>query len=188
MNKNILRRNLIDKRANLDDEILKINSEQIAKHICDHPDFLASQTIAFYFAQNGEADPKVIMETALSQNRTCFLPVLKDSHLTFAQYQQGDKLKNNRFCIREPVNKQEFDPDILDLACVPLVVFDHTGNRIGMGGGFYDRTFARKLKYPENKPILIGIAHSFQQYDHIEAEAWDVPLNYVVTEKGIIMG
>jgi len=69
---------------------------------------------------------------------------------------------------------------------LPLVAFDQQGERLGMGGGYYDRTFEFLRRSGLNKPKLIGLAHDFQQVDAIPTEAWDVPLTAIVTNKGVI--
>lgn len=181
-----LRQVIRAQRAKLSDRLQTNAARRISESLSTHPDYLASLHIAFYFAQNGELSPQILFDSALLHGKICYLPILKNSHLTFGQYKNGDKLTPNRFGIPEPSVDQEYGPEQLDLVCVPLVGFDQCGNRLGMGGGFYDRTFAFKLKHPESKPTLIGLAHSLQRVEKIDAENWDVPLDYVATEKGII--
>ena len=67
---------------------------------------------------------------------------------------------------------------------LPLVAFDERGNRLGMGGGFYDRTLAFSRR-PGQKPVLIGCAYAFQEIRMLPAESWDIPLQFIATEKGI---
>lgn len=68
---------------------------------------------------------------------------------------------------------------------MPLVGFDATGNRLGMGGGFYDRSFAFKRIQPQQRPLLIGLAHSFQQLPQLPVASWDTPVDMVVTERAV---
>jgi 5-formyltetrahydrofolate cyclo-ligase len=76
-------------------------------------------------------------------------------------------------------------PEALDLVLAPLVVFDPDRNRIGMGGGFYDRSFAFR-KNPENKvPVLIGVAHELQKVDQIVPQDWDVRLDMIITDQAV---
>jgi 5-formyltetrahydrofolate cyclo-ligase len=76
-------------------------------------------------------------------------------------------------------------PEALDLVLAPLVVFDSNRNRIGMGGGFYDRSFAFR-KNPEHKlPVLIGVAHELQKVDQIVPQEWDVRLDMIVTDRAV---
>jgi len=76
-------------------------------------------------------------------------------------------------------------PQQLDLVLAPLVVFDENCNRIGMGGGFYDRSFAFRKDSQVTKPVLIGVAHDFQKVQQIVPEDWDVRLDMIVTNKAI---
>ena len=106
----------------------------------------------------------------------------------FAPYASEDTLKANRYGIPEPnCHANEWiEPHQLDLVLMPLVGFDSEGNRLGMGGGYYDRSFAF-LTQPGSiqKPHLLGIAHELQRVDTLPHEAWDVPMNAVVTEQGL---
>jgi 5-formyltetrahydrofolate cyclo-ligase len=68
---------------------------------------------------------------------------------------------------------------------MPLVGFDKAGNRLGMGGGFYDRSFAFKQKRHSCQPKLIGLAHSIQQVDNLSVQGWDIPVDNIVTELGV---
>jgi 5-formyltetrahydrofolate cyclo-ligase len=78
------------------------------------------------------------------------------------------------------------DPDQLDLVIVPLVAFDKSGNRLGKGGGYFDRTFEFLNEAPRpKKPFLCGIAYALQALPSIEPEPWDVKLNAVITEEKI---
>jgi 5-formyltetrahydrofolate cyclo-ligase len=81
------------------------------------------------------------------------------------------------------VHRQRIQPLALDLVLTPLVGFDHKGNRLGMGGGYYDRSFAFLLRRQNwKKPRLVGLAYDFQQLDKLPAKNWDVPLTAVATD------
>jgi len=69
---------------------------------------------------------------------------------------------------------------------MPLVAFDLTGNRLGRGGGYYDRTFAFMREKHRNHPYLLGLAYHWQQIDALPREDWDIPLAGIVTEKAIL--
>jgi 5-formyltetrahydrofolate cyclo-ligase len=118
-----------------------------------------------------------------------YLPILRSTPvrcLWFGRYRPETVLTRNRFRIPEPaIGENTLDePWRLDLALVPLVAFDLAGNRIGMGGGYYDRTFAYlKEAGAPRSPALIGLAFECQKHERLPAESWDVPLDGVVTEK-----
>ncbi len=94
----------------------------------------------------------------------------------------------NKFGILEPACKPKYwlKPRQMDLMLLPLVAFDEAGNRLGMGGGFYDRSLAHlKLRQHVRKPYLIGLAHECQKAGNVLVQSWDVPLNAIVTEKRV---
>lgn len=158
---------------------------------CNFKPFRHSQRIAFYIACGGEIDPVPLMLQAHKAGKRIYLPILRQrpAHgLWFAPYRLGDPLVQNRFKIPEPEahHRRIAMPWSLDMVFVPLVAFDITGNRLGMGGGFYDRTFAyRRLRNHWRGPKLIGLAHNFQCVDQLSKQAWDIPLDAVITERAI---
>ena len=105
--------------------------------------------------------------------------------MCFAPYQTGDKLIKNEFGIPEPaVSPRALIPARqLDVVFAPLVAFDLSGNRLGMGGGYYDKTFSfltHRTKW--RKPHLVGIAYDFQQVGNLDHFPWDVPLGSIITD------
>ena len=165
-------------------------ARDLAKCITVLPIFTAAQHIAGYLANNGEIDPAPILEQALTLNKRVYLPVLlgKQEPMLFAPYWPDIKLKPNRFGIPEPDVPLEnmLSAKQLDLVVTPLVAFDHNGNRLGMGGGFYDRTFAflNQSPYPA-KPCLLGVAYELQKVTELVSQPWDVRLAAIVTEAAI---
>ena len=96
----------------------------------------------------------------------------------------------NTVGILEPVYKKRDlkPPSALEIVLVPLVAFDKNFNRVGMGGGYYDRAFAfSKFRKNWHKPLLVGVAYSFQEVDKINSKAWDVPLHAVITEERVFL-
>lgn len=120
-----------------------------------------------------------------------FLPVLaplKDQ-LYFAPYKPDSKMTTNRFGIIEPDCRPDdwLSARQLSLIFLPLVAFDKSGNRLGMGGGFYDRSLAYlRYRNVSKKPHLIGLAHELQQLENIHREKWDIPIDQIITEKRVI--
>jgi 5-formyltetrahydrofolate cyclo-ligase len=135
----------------------------------------------------GEADPRSVRKQALPHQRF-YLPVLspfKDGRLWFVRWNAQTRFRLNRFRIPEPYPRYRDSRPAswLDLVITPLVAFDHTGTRMGMGGGFYDRTFSFKRTHPTSKrPCLCGFAYSFQQVSHLIRQPWDIPLDIVSSE------
>lgn len=164
------------------------HSKTLCQNITSQKTYKNSQNIACYLANDGEIDPFLFIEHASFLGKNIYLPVISPLKkcLYFAPYTENSKLKLNRFKIPEPVchPSQWKTASQLDLLLLPLVAFDLQGNRIGMGGGFYDRTLAYlKNRHYWKKPILMGLAHEVQRAEQISAQNWDIPLNHIVTEK-----
>lgn len=148
--------------------------------------------IALFLSQDGELKTQSAIEYLwyCSEHRV-FLPVLEtkpDLHMAFVEFQETTLMINNQFGIPEP--QAPLDKHLtgqqMDIVLMPLVGFDLQGNRMGMGGGYYDRSFAFKRlpQSSENSPLLIGWAHSCQQVSQLPNEPWDVPLDGIITEQG----
>lgn len=167
-------------------------SIQLAKRIAKTPLFRNSKRIAFYMANDGELDLTPLMRIAWRMKKQCYLPILSppfQQHLYFARYVEGDALRPNQFSIPEPkLSPRHWRKGRrLDLVLTPLVAFDALGNRLGMGGGYYDRTFAYLRNHNHwQKPRLVGVAYSFQQVPRLENAAWDVPLSLIATPEKIV--
>ena len=156
------------------------------------PAFRRARKIAAYVACEGELDLQPVFTQTWRQSKRLFLPVLHApvfNKMWFAPYQPGDKLVLNRYNIPEPQGKRPSAPEVLglDVVLLPLIAFDLNGNRLGMGGGYYDRTFEYLLRRRIwRKPLLIGVAYDFQQVSQLPREPWDVPLSGVITDTQVI--
>ncbi len=163
-------------------------SALIVKNAKQSPFFQTSRRVAFYQPVHGEVDCKPLIEYAWQQDKLTFLPILSGKKLQFIQYQPNQPLIENHYHIKEPIATPEnrIDTTSLDLVFVPLVAFDEQMHRIGMGKGYYDRTFAYLKAQPSfKKPKLLGLAYEFQKLVSILPNHWDVPLHQVITEKQI---
>ena len=187
-NKNNLRKLIRQKRNLLDSHQQDLHAYAIAQLITRQQSFRSAKRIACYLAEDGEIDPLYIIEKAWQYKKAVFLPVLPPTgkSLFFAPYTTKTTLKANQFGILEP----DTDPDHwvrareLSLILLPLVAFDEKGNRLGMGGGYYDRSLAFiKHRKQWHNPKLIGLAHELQKVDSLSSEAWDIPLNMIATEE-----
>ncbi len=153
------------------------------------PEVKQSQHIAFYLSSDGELDTKPLIESLWQQGKSIYLPVIhpfSKSQLLFHQYLSDDQLVYNRYGILEPkLDIRHLMPvRELDLICTPLVAFDNIGHRLGMGGGYYDRTLSRW--FTEGKGAMpIGIAHDCQHVNRLPIESWDIPLPKIVTPSRI---
>lgn len=187
-NRNQMRKEILAKRKNLDESFQAEASQKICDHIFSLNIFKEAKHVAIYFANNGEVNPKKI----LSAEKKFYLPILdpkKPNHLLFQSYNNDEILKPNQYGIPEPslnVNKL-IEPEKLDCVLVPLVAFDNEGNRLGMGVGYYDRTFSfLQHKTRPHKPVLIGLAYSFQKIPTYTPENWDIPLDIIVTDHEVL--
>ena len=174
-------------RAGLDAVAQDQAAGNLGERICSMPEYARAQGIAAYFAVNGEISLDIVIDRALAQGKQIFLPNLDQKALRFAPYFRQQKMRINRFKLPEPDVRDDemLAPEALDLVLAPLVVFDATRNRIGMGGGFYDRSFAFRKDPDQLRPILIGVAHELQKVDRLEPEPWDVQLDMMVTDQNI---
>ena len=164
-------------------------AEALSAVIARRPEFRRARRLALYFAADGEIDPLPLARLAQRQGKQLYLPVLRPGgRLGFVAWRRGGVLRRNRFGIAEPVGARAL-PQRLDLVLLPLVAFDARGGRLGMGGGFYDRTFAwlSRAGAQRRRPLLVGLAHGFQQLPQLPCETWDVPLAAVATERGWVV-
>lgn len=187
--KDLFRKELRNLRASKLLEAQQHLSNQIVENVYNSPAFTAAKSIAIYHAVHGEADPKELRELN-GNTKHFYLPILArdiTQGLVFAPINATTEYKSNRFSIPEPIYKESdlIIGELLDLVIVPLLGFDKKGNRIGMGGGFYDRTFAFKQKL-KTKPLLMGFAFDFQLTESIYEESWDVRLDFIATETQLI--
>jgi 5-formyltetrahydrofolate cyclo-ligase len=189
-----LRRQLRAQRRALSAEARALASERLAEHVTGLRLFLACRRVACYLAHDSEIDPAPILARARAMGKKCYLPVLSRltwDRLWFAPLSANDKFRPNRFGIPEPevparrlVRAQE-----LDLILLPLVGFDARGHRLGMGGGYYDKSLAfLRNRHHWRKPHLLGLAYDFQRVDSpLPADDWDIPLAGVVTDQAVYL-
>lgn len=142
--------------------------------------------IGLYLSNDGELDTSLLINELWNNNQAVYLPVIhpfNGATLLFQRYEKNSPMRANRYGILEPkLNCSELCPlPSLDYLLMPLVAFDKYGNRLGMGGGFYDRTLARLHEENWQQPQLIGLAHACQQVDELPVESWDVPLKTIIT-------
>ena len=191
--KNDLRRNLRAKRSSLSHDEQRRAANRLAANAASTRLFLVSRRIACYLPNNGEIDPGSVMAHIWRMRKTCYLPVLSrltHDRLWFAKATPDMELRPNRFGIPEPVvhTRELVRAQDLDLILMPLVGFDRRGNRLGMGGGFYDRSLEfLNHRRQWRKPHVFGLAHDFQQVEALDAEPWDVPMQGVITDRAVYL-
>ena len=144
---------------------------------------LSYNSIALYYPFDNEASTLEIIKYLHLKNKKVLLPVIQDdsNKILFAEYISKAELIKNKFGILEPKNKEFFDQSNIDVALIPCVAFNKQLFRLGMGGGFYDRTFLKK-----KSTICIGLAYSFQFENSSFEEHHDIKMDYIITQNGIL--
>ena len=182
---NNLRTRIKEKRGQLSSDNVDRLGEAIFRNILDSNILNDKKRIALYCSVNNEVTTEQIIKHLWAENKELFLPIIKLNQLMFGSYKSGDNLNNNKFGIPEPVTRTEdlIAADILDLVIVPLVAFDSNCNRLGMGGGYYDRALAFKQTSSEaHSPLLIGLAYELQKVNALEINSWDIPMDGIISE------
>lgn len=179
--KHALREAMRARRSALSDARVKNASLRVCARVRALPCWQAAHHIALYLPVNGEIDPRTLMNDPLPSQQFYLPCITHERTLQFLPFTKDTPLKLNRFGIPEPLEAKANACCglTLNLVIVPLVAFDAACRRLGMGAGFYDRTFAN----PATRPLLLGLAHDFQHVDVLDAHPWDVPLDGVITPK-----
>lgn len=156
---------------------------QAADRMMAYPPVLLAQTVAVFLSFDGELDTLPLIDQLWRAGKRVYLPVLhpfSPGNLLFLHYHPSSDLVVNRLNIREPkLDVRDVLPlSQLDVLVTPLVAFDAAGQRLGMGGGFYDRTLQN---WRQHRLQPVGYAHDCQQVDALPTEQWDIPLPAVIT-------
>lgn len=184
-----LRRLLRQRRRALSKTQQRQASHDLYRQLAQSPSFRRARHIALYLPSDGEIDPALVLKAARKRGKHIYLPVLSAwprTRMVFQRVGRHEKMTGNRFGILEPRPQPARQRRLwaLDLVLLPLVGFDAKGGRLGMGGGFYDRSLAylsRRKKW--HKPTLLGLAHECQRVDELAMANWDVPLQATVSDK-----
>jgi 5-formyltetrahydrofolate cyclo-ligase len=189
MNKSELRKLIRQQRRSLSKAQRHNASRGLLRQLRSTPEYLAAKRVAVYLTNDGEIDTQWLIQDLQQRCKEIYLPVLhplRKGHLTFIRYQKNTVMSRNRFGISEPSfrHNKALSARFIRLICLPLVAFDERGNRLGMGGGFYDRTLAFTHK-KGHLPLLVGCAYDFQRISILPAESWDIPLKLIATDTSL---
>lgn len=160
----------------------------LMQNIRTRTDFRRARHIAIYLPNDGEICTKSLIKLCHKLGKNLYLPVLQPvlhNQLWFLPYSANTKMHKNRYGIEEPLCNptKRRKAWSLDIVFFPLVAFDNNANRIGMGGGYYDRTFEFKRKRKASfRPKLIGLAHEIQRAKTLPVNEWDIPLDAIITD------
>ncbi|WP_313020132.1 5-formyltetrahydrofolate cyclo-ligase [Atlantibacter hermannii] len=158
-------------------------AQQAAARMMGFAPVVEAQTVAAFLSFDGELDTRPLIEGLWRAGKKIYLPVLHPfsaGNLLFLRYFPDSDLVLNHFKIHEPALdvRHVLPLNKLDVLITPLVAFDATGQRLGMGGGFYDRTLQN---WRAHGLFPVGYAHDCQQVDALPVEEWDIPLPAVIT-------
>lgn len=184
-NKTALRKIMRSKRQNLSAAQQRRAAQFLFFKLSKHKVFKNAERIGFYFSNDGEISVDLLFHHAVRLRKKCYFPCIdKNNTLQFRQFISELSLRKNKFGILEPnATAPRIEASQLDLVFAPLVAWSISGKRLGMGGGFYDRCFAFKLKKGKTTPILIGTAHHCQKANAIDTEAWDIPMDMIASDQ-----
>ena len=180
MNKHKLRRKIFDLRKKKSNKNFEINLNIFFSFLKNNNYIF--KNVGGYFPSNYEIDDLKILKFLEKKNFNILLPIIKkNNQMDFFKWSANDPLKINKFGIPEPIGRKIFIPDIL---LIPLVSYDRKLNRLGYGGGFYDRYIEKIEK--QKKIIKIGLAFSYQKTKKIPINKFDKKLDFIITEKEIL--
>lgn len=186
MNTRTLLRKEVRKRRNALSELEQsCAAKNLTNQLIKHPKIQKAKRIALYLSNDGELSTEKFIHWCWQQDKEVYLPVVhpfSKGNLLFLRYEKDTSLIDNTYGIAEPkLDVTQVCPlSLLDIICTPLVAFDSSGARLGMGGGFYDRSLAT---WQSTNLYPIGIAHDCQQVDAVPVENWDIPLPEIITPK-----
>jgi 5-formyltetrahydrofolate cyclo-ligase len=180
-----LRRALLERRSQFPTATCMAWSRSIQAKVLELPEYLAASSVALYCAIRNEVETRAIMNDALGRGKKVFCPKIDSGHpALFVQISSEADLVSGLLGAPEPrdgvpLNRQERDDA---LVVVPGVAFDPYGNRLGRGGGWYDRA----LDWFDGRGVFVGLAYELQVVDSVPMESWDKKVHYVITESRVI--
>ena len=180
-----LRADMRARRAGLDPAAVAAAGVAAAGRLASLPVIAGARRVAAYRAVRGEIPLDALLEG--ERRRVFTLPRVVGDDLEFVAWSAGQSFVRGSFGIPEPAGGEVVPLEEHDAVLVPLTAFDGQCHRVGQGGGFYDRALASLVPGPgADRPAAIGVAYSFQQVAEVPRDGWDVPLDAVVTDTGIV--
>lgn len=184
--KSSLRQTMRRRRARVDDARRRAWDAAINQHLLDYVHHLQPAVLAAYVAFDGEPALSSALPRLGAEGVQVTLPVVHyepgRSAISFRSWTRDSRMRPNRFGIPEPIDTEEVPIAEIDLVLLPLVAWDETGGRLGMGASFYDRLFQPFAEH--DRPVRMGVAYGLQKVERVPQEPWDVALHGVLTEHG----
>lgn len=186
--KSLLRQRLRDLRREIDPNDRRRMDQAICDSLEQWADSTRARSIAAFWPFDGEPDIVPLLKRLAERDIQVALPLIQPQAgrpaMVFREWRRDTDLVNNRYGIPEPIGTADVHVPDLDLILLPLVGWDETGGRLGMGAGFYDRALQPFAQQP--KPWRIGIGYHVQRVAALPAEPWDILLHGMMTERGLI--
>ena len=188
LSKGDLRKRIREARGALDPEQRRQWDARLNRHLLDFATRRHFRVIAAFVAFDGEPNLAPALDQLSRQGVRLALPVIRErparAEICFRQWTPGSEMQKNRYGIPEPVGTLDIRLDEIDLALIPLVAWDASGGRLGMGASYYDRLFEPLAQ--SDRPYRMGVAYRLQQVERIPLDPWDVRLHGVLTEAGCL--
>ena len=184
LSKEKLRKHFLEKRNKISFQYANLVSEKISQYSSEIAKFYKPSIIAGFYPFRNEINLIPLMKKFIALGNKICLPITPPKYqtLTFREWTPEVELVKGKYGILEPnENSKVLEPDLL---LVPLLAYDHFGNRLGYGGGFYDRTLNQLLSN-KRKTNSIGVAFKFQKCKKLPIGEFDIPLNSILNEDGI---
>lgn len=187
-----LRKSLRRHRISLSIHTRRRAEQTVVRHMRRQPNFANAQRVGLYLDAFGEVPTGALIQLCFKLRKAVYLPVVRSvnqplswSRITRHQW-QNQRMMKHRFGMKQPLLQRGVSVKVIDCLFMPLVGFDLNGHRLGMGGGFYDRTLASVATTGKHqtKPWRIGLAYDFQRVDKLHTNHWDIPLHAIVTPSG----
>ena len=179
--KSELRRQMRQRRRTVPQRQRDLAAIALARNVAEIPGWDDASKVAIYFPSDGEADPSQVAKALRQSGRAPYLPIIQqDDRLLFAPWEESGKLQENRYGIPEP-QTTACSADELQLILLPLVAWGVKGQRLGMGGGYYDRSLATAVHV-----IKVGVAFDIQRDDDLVTDPWDIRMDFIATESALI--
>ena len=180
-----LRSHALKARRSMSFDERRVASKIINHKVISSREFHAARSVGCYLPMHDEVDPSEIIARAWRANKRVFCPVMgKRGNMVYRFLGKDTTLLRNSFGLWEPFDSEIVSARQLDLVVTPLVAFDKNNNRIGMGGGYFDRCFSflrhRKIWI---RPKLVGVAFQCQEVEKITPNRWDIRLYRIITDK-----
>lgn len=190
LEKQQLRRTMRQRRRALPEKVRQFAALRLIRFVKQSGFLARYQKFGFYFPAQYEINCLPLLNELLFLKKQCFLPQIHKRYERLLYFSLLTKKTQNwylnRYHILEYASETRLRARQLDILFMPLVAFDEVGFRLGMGGGYYDKTLAYlKQRRFWKKPIRVGLAFECQKVVRLKPDLWDIPLDYVITEKQI---